>query len=220
MSWLKRIEPITLEQSSNIPYVVLENGVFLCSSNLFMEKADKSDHFLKLKASKKAILRKSTNCCAFRSFPVLIPFEDIIALDDVIAEGRVIKIASSQLEEPKNIVVATSECLQGMDDNHFQEFVEHVDDYDHSFLLVDEDINSQDRILQDVMSFITHDNWHKTSVNIINDICANPYRKYCWTKMLPELKMTLYGLHTSEEADEITNCLESIGVTENEITWI
>ncbi len=220
MSWLKRIEPIVLEQSSDIPYVVLENGVFLCASNFFVEEADELDHFLKLKASKNDLLRKSTNCCVFRKFPKLIPFEDIIALDDVVAEGRVIKIASTQLESPKNIVVARSECLHEMDDTHFQEFMERVDDYDHKFLLVGDEISSQDRILQGIMSFITHGNWYKTSIAMLDNIYKTSYRKYCWTRLLPELKMTLYGLRDTEEAEEITSCLESIGVTENEITWI
>lgn len=220
MSWLKRIEPIVLEQSSDIPYVVLEDGVFLCASNLFIEKADESEHFLKLRASKNELLRKSTNCCAFIEFPKLIPFNDIIILDDVVAEGRVIKSASSQLENPKNIVVAKSECLQAMDDTHFQDFMESIDNYDSRFLLVGDEINSQDRILQGIMSFITHDNWYKTSVSILDSIYDKPYRKYCWTKILPELKITLYGLRDNEEASEITNCLVNIGVTENEITWV
>ena len=220
MSWLKRIEPIVLEQSSDIPYVVLENGVFLCASNLFTEKSNKLDYLLKLRAPKNSILRKSTNCYSLKKFPTLVPFKDIVSLDNVIAEGRIIKIASTQLEDSKNIVVAKSQCLHKMDDNHFQKFMENINNYDRSFLLVEDEINAQDRILQGIMKFITHDNWYKTSISILDNICKHPHRKYCWTKSIPELKITLYGLRDNKESEEITDCLANIGATETEITWV
>ena len=188
MSWLKRIEPIVLEQSSDIPYVVLENGVFLCASNLFTEKSNKLDYLLKLRAPKNSILRKSTNCYSLKKFPTLVPFKDIVSLDNVIAEGRIIKIASTQLEDSKNIVVAKSQCLHKMDDNHFQKFMENINNYDRR--------------------------------SILDNICKHPHRKYCWTKSIPELKITLYGLRDNKESEEITDCLANIGATETEITWV
>ena len=220
MSWLKRIEPITLEQSSDIPYIILENGVFLCSSNIFVENADKLTHFLKLKAEKNDLICKSTNCYAFKEFPILISFDNIIKLNNVIANGRVIKQKITSLEEPKNIVIATSTCLQKMNDNCFQEFIGNIENYDFSFLLIENEINSQDRLLQEMTKFIIHDNWYKTSMVILNHIYNKSHYKYCWTKILPELKITFYGLKNSEEAEKILRCLEDIGISEKEITWI
>jgi len=218
MSWLKRVGPVILEQSSELPYVVLENGVFLCANNLFYEKTDHSEYFIKLRVPKKDILRKSTNCCAFNKFPITIPFDSILQLDDTVADGRIIK-NSGRIEAPKKILVAKADIIHEMDDQDFQSFVEIIDDYDKSFLLVYSEINLQDRLMTDMMKIVMHDNWYKTCVTIAHGACKNNLRKYCWTKTIPDISITLHGLANTEEAEEISNCFESLGITEKEMIW-
>jgi len=219
MSWLKRIEPVIIAQSSDVPFVIKEDGVLLCFDNYYYTEMDKSDHFIKLTASKSDLGQQSTNCLYFKTFPRLIPFEDIIVLDNVIAEGHIIKRASFQVEEPKKILLIKSAYLQDLKDEEFQELVETIDDFDESFLLTEEELSPQDRILESMMHTVYHSCWYKTCASILDQSLTNKNRKYCWTKSAPELSLTIHGMKNSEEYSEISSCLEDIDVSEKEIFW-
>ena len=217
MSWLKRIEPTVISQASEVPYVVLEDGVYLCFDNLYGTNSDQTDYYIKFKVAKNDLSQQSTNYFYLKSFPYLVPFEDVIILDDAIAEGRIIKSAS-QTEKSRSILVAKSSYLHNFEDGEFQEFVETIDEFDNAFLLTGEEIEPQDRLLQEIMHVTPHSDWYKTCVSILNQSIPHKNRKYCWTK-LSGLHLTMYGSEDGDECRQISDCLDHIGISEKEIIW-
>jgi hypothetical protein len=220
MSWLKRLEPIVIEQASTLPYVILEDGVRLGFHNLFMEKADKTDHFIRFKVNRNELSRKSTNYWRLAQFPVVVPFENVLELDDCIIEGKVIKQAHvSESSEPKNISITLSGYFHEMDDHCFQEFVEEIDDYDHNFILAGEDLDAEVRLLADDATIIPHTNWNMTAVSVADSVSESAARKYCWTRSLPELVIYGRGFESNDDMENFTRSLEWIGVTDYSCTW-
>ncbi len=220
MSWLKRHEPIILSQTSAIPYVISEKGVFLCFDNLYSEQCDNIEHFIQFTAYKNDFIKQSTNHFRLKDFPKIIPFEEIVQLDDVIVEGRIIKQASAESEsDPLKILVVHSSHLLSLVDEEFQHFVEDLDIYNKSFLLTGEDIDPQTRLLEDNMKIIHHRGWYSTAVSIADKICSLPNRKYCWIQSLPGLSITVCGLQTSEEMNQVHESMDNIGIQNKEISW-
>jgi len=221
LSWLKRHEPIVLSQASDIPYVISEQGVFLCFDNLYSEQCDKSDHYIQFKAYKNDFMKQSTNHFRLKDFPKTIPFEEIIRLDDAIIEGRIIKQASVPEDrvESLKILIAHSSYLHSLEDNKFQEFFENLEHYKKSFLLTGEDIDPQVRLLEDDMDIIHHRGWYPTMVSIADKLCPLANRKYCWIQSLPTLIMTIYGLQNADEMNEIHESLDNIEIQEKEVEW-
>ena len=218
MNWLHKIEPVTLAQSSDVPFVVLEDGVRLCYDNMYYESSDRSDHYIEFTAHKQDLVRRSANCWRFKEFPVTIPFKDVHFLDDVIAEGRVIKIASENLSDPQSVIVVRSKMLNQSEDEEFQEIVDSIENYDHAFLLTGNELEPVDRLMADSMEIIHHRGWHHSCVAMSDKICTKP-RKYCWTKALPELSITVYGLEHADDLETISACFDDIGVYEKEVIW-
>jgi len=219
MNWLHKIEPVILEQSSDVPYVVLEDGVQLCYDNMYYESDDHSDHHIKFLAHKQDLKRRSASCWRFRQFPTIIPFKDVLSLDDVVLDGKVIKIAAEVSSDPKSILVIRSKALNNMEEEEFQEVIDSIDEYDYSFLLTASELDTYDRLLADTLDIIHHRGWHHSCVAIADRICPTKHRKYCWTKNLPELSMTIYGLEHPDDLETVSNCFDDIGITEKEITW-
>lgn len=212
MSWLKRIHPITLHQASDIPFVILEDGVHLCFSNLYDEENEKTEHHIIFQANRKDIIRYSTNYFRFLKFPVTIPFASIISCDDFIVGGRLIKHAVEQTVDSKDIVIAKSNSLRDIEDEHFQKLADIMADSDHAFVLVDDDIDPQIRILNDVAKMLHHNgDWGRTCVAIANSIHSIGHRKYCWTKSLPEMNVVCYGLK-GNDMEQIQNTFDFIGI--------
>lgn len=219
MNWLTKIEPIHLSQSSDIPYVILEDGVKLCFDNIYSENHDSNEHSIRFIAHKHDIVRKSADCWRFKQFPVTIPFKEVISLDDVVIDGRIIKTATSPSSETKSIVIVRSKLLNHIDDDEFQGMVDSIEEYDHAFLLTGSELENYDRLLADSMNIIHHRGWHYSCTSIANHLCKRP-RKYCWTKTLPELSVTVYGIEEVDDPETIKSCFEDIGLAETEIIWV
>ncbi len=219
MNWLKRNEPIVLSQSSSIPYVILESGVYLCFDNLYTEQTDKTNHHIGFKAYKNDYIKQSTNHFRLKKFPAIIPFDEIQILDDSIASGRIIKQAHTIDSESKNILISSSAQLIKSDDKKYQEFVEMLDQYDNTFILTGEEIDPQIRILEDVTKIIHHRGWYPTLVTIADALCPLKSRKYCWTKSVPSLTIHLHEMDDFKDMKEISDCLDNIGIIEKEIIW-
>ena len=73
-SWLKRQQPTKLYQSSDIPYVILEDGVYLCYDNCYGGQEDRADHNISFYAHPNSLRRLNTYFYRFNSFPMTIPF--------------------------------------------------------------------------------------------------------------------------------------------------
>jgi len=219
MNWLRKIEPAILEQSSDVPYVILADGVHLCFDNLYYETADKTEHHIRFTAHKQDLIRRSANCFRFKQFPVVLPFKDVLSLDDSIVNGRIIKTASEPPTESKEIIVIRSKVLEQLEEEEFQEVVDSVDKYDAAFLLTGNNIGPYDRLLEDSVQMIQHRGWHHSCTAIAHHLCDGTHRKYCWTYRLPGISMKMYGIHNADDLDRIASCFEDIGITDKEIIW-
>ncbi len=219
MSWLKRIEPVVLYQTSEIPYVILESGVFLCFNNFYQEKEDKTDYHIAFRIDRNILARKSTHYFAFKNFPVTIPFEDIVLLNDSIVEGSLIKSAAEAPAESREIIVIKDSYLESREDDEFQEIVEVIDASDDAFLLVGDNLGAKARVLDNMVHAVRHTGWSRTSVAIADILCNTP-RKYCWTKSIPEVTINCHGFKRTEDMDKFKRSLENIGIEQFSIIWI
>ena len=125
MSWLKTISPMVLHQGSDLPYAILEDGVHLCYGNLYYDHdPDKTDYFISFRTTRNSMIQQSSNYYRFKQFPKVIPFSDIIRLNDSIIDGRLLKCAVEKQDEPTSAIVFRPSYLRTLDDNEFQGFVD------------------------------------------------------------------------------------------------
>ena len=218
MSWINRIEPVTLSQSSDLPYVILKNGVYLCFDNIYSESVDKLDHTIRFVAHKSNLIKQSINAYRFKKFPVSLSFNDVLSLDDTIVDGKIIKHASYKSPEHKNVLIAKSSFIDTLEDQEFQEVFDKLDEYDKSFLLTNDHLSSYDRLLSDTMTALRYRGWNAACVAIADALCPKSKRKYCWTSSVPELRITLYGFDNSDDIDDVSTCFENIGISDVEIS--
>ena len=212
-SWLKRQHPLTLYHSSDIPYVILEEGVLLCFDNCFSEKENKSEYYLKLSVNKNELNRISTHFYRFIQFPVLIPFEHILNLNNIIENGQVNKTMPPADEDTKDINIIISDNFDlDLDLNR-------MSDVDETFVLGKDDITDSIRNVSDMAQIITHQDWHRTAVQVTDQMCTYNKRKYCWTKSSPELSIYCYGLSDTEEMNDVNRCFDDIGIPSFSVSW-
>ena len=219
MSWLSRIKLITLHQTSDIPYVILDDGVHLCFSNLYDQSRDKANHSISFTANKSDLIRQSTNYVRFLEFPKIIPFSSVAACDDAIIEGRFIKQSSVSTTEQQEIVIVKSGCLQHIEDNSFQNLIDVIVASDEAFLLTGEHSSPHARLLDDLVTTIYHkQDWGRTCVTIADKMSQRQDRKYCWTKSVPDINVKCYGLESAHDMEQIQDTLDFIGITSG-VTW-
>lgn len=224
MSWLNRVDSLVLHQVSDVPYVILDNGVLLCFDNFFSEQKDKQNgHSICFKINKKKVYRKSTFFYSAKHFPVLIPFKDVISLDDVIKEGIVKASKVVPSTQVKNIVIVKNRFLKKLSDHEFDDFIDEIDDCGLIFILntgtIDERVHVLKEMLEDA-EILFHTNWHRTIVSILDKVCDRKCRKLNWTKSLPDLNITCVGMSNTEDMDEMNTALSDIGVSSYSTNWL
>lgn len=218
MSWLKRQQPIQLYQSSDLPYVILEDGVHLCCDNCFGTQPDKEEFNLNFYAEASQLKRVNTYFYKIAAFPSVIPFEKIISLNDAIIEGKTIKHYASGDSDSKTVAIMKSEYIRSYRGSDLADISDVLEEHDKSFILVDEGIDPQVRLFDEIATILPHQNWARTLVTVAHHLVERPERKYCWTKMVPELNLNCYGIN-SDELREIHSGIEEIGIPESSIHW-
>ncbi len=213
-TWLKKQQPVRLYQSSEIPYVIREDGVHLCYDNWYREDNTSSDFNICFLTQSNLLKRINTFLYRFASFPVTIPFSDVVSLGDAIIEGRIIKTAGENQGEPVAVAVVKPSYIRNVTDSQLSELSEALYEYDKSFLLVEEEIDPQVHLFEDVAEILPHQDWNRTLVTIAHAICKNPARKYCWTQSLPELSLHCYGVDDSDEIRRIYQARDNIGLSD------
>lgn len=219
MSWLKRQQPIQLYQSSDLPYVILEDGVHLCYSNCFGTQPDNEDFNLSFYAEASQLKRINTYFYRLANFPSVIPFEEIAFLNDAIIEGRTIKHYAGSEGEAKDIAVMKSEYIRSYSGSDLSDISDILENYDRSFILVDDGIDPQVRLFDEVATILPHQEWTRTLVAIADQLVERTERKYCWTKNIPAVSLSCYGIADSEEVKDIHNAMEHIGIAEFSVSW-
>lgn len=215
MRWVRRIEPLVLSQESDIPYVIQSDGVLLCFDNMYREgsaSGSSPDYQIVFRSHHQQMMRQSTNFYKFHEFPVLIPFDDIVRLNETVIGGKLVKIASQQNSDSKCIAVIKERYVEKLADERFQEFAEELEDFDRSFILVGEDIDTNVRLLCDSSNTIHHLDWGRTCVTIADSMCDSGIRKYCWINQVPSLEITTYGLRPDKDVERLYQMFLNIGV--------
>lgn len=220
MSWLSKIEPVTLYQGSDLPYVVTEEGIKLCFDNSYCVDPVSSEFQIAFQVHKKKLMRQSANYFRFHDFPVVIPFDEVLNLNDTVIDGHILKHASSVDCEPLSIMLIKDAYISDLDNDALGDFVDLIENHDHSFVLLSEDNPSpQTRLLDDLVESIVHTDYGRTIVHIAHTVCPTKSRKYCWTKMVPDLSIHCYGLNDSEEKNDMDYYFEYIGIDNVETLW-
>lgn len=220
MSWLNKIKPVTLYQSSDLPYVIMENGVRLCFDNFYALREEKSDFNIVFQTHRNSLIRQSANYYRFKEFPTIIPFDNILKLDNTVIKGHLLKHARVLNKEPISVSLIKSSYIDNMDDEKLSDFADSLEEYTKNFILVtDDDLTSQTRLLEDISEIIRHTDYYRTCVSMSHSVCPLKNRKYGWTQSVPDLSLDCYGLSDSEEKDHINDALDYIGITNFEINW-
>lgn len=214
--WLKRQQPIQLYQGSEIPYVILENGVHLCFDNCYGVKPDHNEHNISFTIESSHLSRINTNFYKIASFPAVIPFSNIILLDDAILNG----IVTNQTYcsgDSKSIAVIKPKYIRSLPD--VSDFYDKMKIYDSSFILVGEKIDPNVRVFEDSATILHHKEWARDAVTIADQLCEQPDRKLCWSKFASDLSVYCYGINKNE-TDDINNAFDAIGISDISVSWV
>ncbi len=217
--WLKKQQPTTLYQASDLPYVILEDGVRLCYDNFYFDCNQEGDHKISFSISPTSLKRINTYCYKINSFPATVEFPDVVFLNDAIIRGKTIKHATLKRDETQSVIIVKSEHITRNSDSDLSEINELLDEHDHSFMLVGETIDPVVRLFEGVSTILHHQNWPRTLVSIANQISDSPDRKYCWTRSLPDLSLSCYGLDY-DEISTINESLAHIGIDDISVQWV
>lgn len=211
MSWLQRAEPIILHQESSIPYIVFDDRIFLCYSNMYsQEKISSDDYSISFKFNRSYLVRQSASYYRLKTFPVNIPLSDVVSLvtPKFASQGEMVK------GDPKNIAIVRSGFVRKLRSRAVQDLYETLEGFDKSFILTKDDIDSNTRLLEEIATPIFHENsdWGRTCVSIANEVCENSYRSTNWTKNVPDLEIACYGLMNTNYINEITGMFEKMQI--------
>lgn len=199
MSWLNVISPIILHQSSDIPYVIAKDGVKLCFSNFYVTERSTGDSFsIEFGINKKKLERQSATYYRLKTFPALIPFSDIIKLDSIVLNGKIIKKAMYKETDTASVIVIKSSRIDDMKSNALTSLAEKIDKYDKAFLLVSDEIGENSRLLIDDCIPVYGNEWTRVATSIAHTVCPLKGRKYCWTQSCPDMEIFCYGFKTSD----------------------
>lgn len=218
-SWLKKQQPIKLYQTSDLPYIISDNGVNLCYDNCYHEQSDKSEFQISFLANASSLKRINTYYYKFSSFPVTIPFDRILSLDDTIIEGRVIKTASETQGDPKNVGIIMSDYIRHADDAKLIELNNVLEQNDKNFILVGECMDPQVRLFEELADIIPHVDWNRTIVAVAHAMCEQNSRKYKWISSIPELSISCYGVANQDELEMINNAIYTIELPYTSVSW-
>lgn len=217
--WLKRQQPIKLYQSSDLPYVILEDGVHLCYSNCYGTHKDNSEFNICFESKVSSLKRINTYFYKFNSFPVVMPFEQIISLDETVIEGKTIKHIASSDNETKRVVLMKSEYIRSYAGDDLSDINDLLEEYDHSFILVGDSIDPQVRLFDGIADIIHHQQWTRTFVSMAHKIADRPERKYCWMHSLPDINLSCFGIEGPDELLEVNSAKDAVGLVNMSIRW-
>lgn len=221
MSWIKRIQPITLSQSSDLPFVVLENGLYLCFDNFYeSSKQNPRDNsmFLRFTANKHELLRRASSHYRFLKFPTIVPFECILEYDRIIVDGHVTKTEIEPSNEIKHILVISAEWFDDSTSDQRDHISDLSDQSDKTFLLINQLSAIKNKM--ETAETIHHNNdWGRVCVSIFDKMCDRPDRGFGWTNSLPEINLSFYGLSDATEMEHIQSIIDFLDIQNCSATW-
>jgi len=182
MSWIKKLEPDLLYQSSDIPFVISSQGAYLCFDNYYSKKRDNLEYCIAFNPGKIKTSRINAHLIKLNTFPIAIPFSNIYSIND--KPIHLSKLASTP--DSKKILLVK------------QSFLEHTDlpedlleEYDHVLVIEDTDnLNSN----TDFVHIAHTGDLNRECVAIAHYACSSPDRNCIWINNVPEMRIDCYGI--------------------------
>jgi len=191
----------------------------LIYDNCYRDQEDRSDYNICFCAQASSLKRINTYFYKLSTFPTTIPFSDVIALDETVIEGRLIKHTASTTSEAKEVGLIKSDYIRRISDSELTEFSDLLEQYDRNFILVGDTIDPQVRLFEGIADIIHHQDWNRTAVSVVHGVYEKPDRKYCWTYSVPELSISCYGINDAEEIKKVHDAFNMTGDQDVSVTW-
>lgn len=211
MGWLQKIQPTILYQESSIPYILLEDYVFLCHTNYFAYETPPvtEEYSIAFKYERNNLFKQSANYFKIKDFPAKIHCNDITHLSQ-----NVEKATDFLKPDPKNIAIVNSGYCKKLKNSSLDDLYENLEEFDQRFVLVRQEINTNTRILDDICTSIFHENsnTNRTCSIIAHKVCDSDYRSFNWIKNIPDLEIVFFGFKNTELIDDFAKFFNSIGV--------
>lgn len=220
--WLKKIEPITLHQSSEVPFIIKEDGILLCFSNLFSVNPENFHEFnISFQASPKQVKRQNTLYYKLNRFPNTVQLSEDVNVDKVIKCGEFqLPLSQDQCTDWKTIAIISDQYVNHMRETELRKFASELKEYNYSFVAHSKDIGPKVRFMTDYSIPMWHSNWYKTLTTVAHTVTNNKYRGYNWTKQAGLLDIKCFGFNPVENVERAKKAIMSIGIQDSAFVWV
>lgn len=219
-SWVNQIRPVTLYQSSDIPYVVKRKGIYLCFDNFYEQKPQRSDYTIEFTTDRKLLRRKTANHYMFKKFPIYIPFRDVVKANNIKDVDKITNLIPAN-KDAVTIMLITIDWLGGFSDDRLDDLLDDFSDYDSVLLLYgDEGLPAEIRKVFEhpKVDTLYHITWPRTCVAMANKFCESHIKGVDWTRTVPPLEVNYCGLEDQDDINGLNDNMIAIGV-EHDIRW-
>lgn len=214
MSWLQKSEPISLYQTSSIPYLILNNNIYLCHSNFYAIEHPKifDDYTIIFSSPRQLLSQQSASYHKFKKFPVTINKKDILTY--------MYPNYKEETQESQRIAIIDAKHINKLRSRALGDFFNEVENFDFRIILTNENIESNTRIFEDNSSMIFHENsdWWRTCILIAHETYKSKFRGNNWTTNLGGLEIYCYGLESTDFIKEIEDIFQKMKI-DTEISW-
>jgi len=213
--WLKKQQPVILRQSSDLPYISFEDGIFLCYDNCYSTSYEKNQYAIEFVYAKKKIQRINTYFYKIKKFPILLDWSSV-----KLTTGFDQHTEQTNDLESATVFVIKSSRIKKMSQKSVEKLIDEMNEFDYKFIITASDkIDDNTRSLEDSCAIIEHNSWHKTITSILNNICQSESRNINWTKQIQPLSMFFYNIDNTEEIDNMQQIIDDLRV-ECFINWL
>lgn len=215
MGWLKRADALLLHQESDLPYIVHENGVYLCFANAYVEQTgtgtSRDQHSIEFRIHPEAAMRQSTSFYKIREFPATVPFSAVVCLDDFIQNGAIEKRDVPKNTDTADIALIRGGYLKKISSDDFDDLFDNIADYNRSFILIGDELDERVRSLSEVAEAVYHEEWFHTAVFVADQLCRGSHRRYGWLNGVPSLNISCFGFKP-EHIERINAVFDDLGL--------
>jgi len=208
-SWLKKTSNrIELYHTSELPYPITDNEVWLCDNNMMTEHLDETDNYLGFSVKRNMVKRQSANYWRLKQFPYRISRKNIITLSN--------NEQNREDQETETIRVAAVKCSYVHRLSN-QSMVNLANNYDKSFLLFktassDDRIRMASSILDEQIAYGSC--WHLAILNMLNKLCLSSSRSTNWIQNIPDLTIELYGIKNGKELGRVYRAIDDFNIND------
>lgn len=207
MSWLKKTKnEVVLYHSSPSPYIINDNGVWICDGNLFPEKETDIDNHMCFSINNNKVKRQSTYFWNCIEFPVKISASKIHNIHN--------KPSNDIVEEKIRAAIYKEYYIRTVSNDELEDV---GNTYDKSFLVTKTASLSEkcNKISDQITSHIVYDGlWQVALVNILDNVCLTDKRNKNWHKKIPDISLDIYGIREIAELDNIKDVIVQWGISE------